>query len=296
MDILNTLLGWPDVVAGPPATPAELDDFQRQSGLSLPDVVREIYLASNGIVIRAGALEVLSLGRAFDYWEGLRNFGIPQCWGYMPLVDNFDSNPWCVCCAEPLTGYVVRIAHDESATIMFRSPTNFFAAINNLHRAGGWCLDEIPHDYADSRRLPQDSETADRLMEAASKLDDVERTDAYRFAISLYSENEWQRIAALLDDRDEYAREAAANRLKAMTASGARQALEAYRASIVDFVDRCAARLREAGIDATVHGDSQLRLNPGPIGLNTEMLYSRRNEPDFVEALIIRSRERLQNS
>lgn len=294
MDVLSTLLNQPDIIAGPPAALADLQAFERESALSVPDVLKEIYSACDGIIIEAGVLEVLSLRGSLTYLQGLRNAGIPPRWGYMPFVDNFDSNPWCVCCAEPLAGYVVRVAHDDSATIMFRSPISFLAAIQDLRRAGSSWLDEIPHEYRDSGRMPRDIETADRLMEAASTLDDVERTDAYRFATSLYSEDEWQRIAALLDDHDENVREAAVCRLKSMTATAAGQAVEAYLSSVSEFAEQCAVRLREAGIDATVHGNSRLRLDPGPIWLNTDMLYSRRNEPNFADDLIQRSRQRLQ--
>jgi hypothetical protein len=74
---------------------------------------RAFYGATNGLTIDGGGsryvsmrpaawMKILPLAEVMPYVEGMRRYGIPQVWGYLPFTDCNDSNPYCaatVCAA-----------------------------------------------------------------------------------------------------------------------------------------------------------------------------------------------------
>ena len=101
MEIIKDILKELDIDAPPGATESELSDFEHDTGLQLPESVRALYATCNGVVLRDGQLEILSLAGVRQHLDGFDQFGIPERWGYFPLTDNNDSNPFCVCCSTP---------------------------------------------------------------------------------------------------------------------------------------------------------------------------------------------------
>jgi len=120
-------------------------------------------------------------------------------------------------------------------------------------------------------------------------MDELEQRDALRFGMWLLSEPQVSEITPLLEHRDEYVRDDAARRLAAMQSSEASQALDKAKNEMRRFVQQCAERLMQAGIKATVIKEINLRLEPGPVWLNMEGLYSRRNDADVYDFILERS-------
>ncbi|HET6883966.1 MAG TPA: SMI1/KNR4 family protein [Pirellulales bacterium] len=296
VDALDKLLQLPDVQAAPPATRSEIDAFSKAAKLAIPKEVVDLYQTCNGASLRNGVLDIRSTSASLAYLEGMRAFGIPQRWGYLPIVENNDSNPWCICCNEPLCGYIVQVNHDDNAAIKFRSLDRFVAAISRQVECDEPFLYKMPADFDTPVRTTQDIDTARRLLQTAEKLVDLERFDALHFAVTLFSDDETNEIVALLDDRDEYVREVAIRRLRRINTPEARRAVREGLGSMRSFVAHCATVLTEAGIRASIHGDVRLRLDDGPIWLNVEMFFGRRHEPEFIEFFIDRAKKLLETA
>jgi hypothetical protein len=284
-----------------PASEAALRKVEAKAGFSVPHSLRSCYLTCDGGRAQHGpegprsAVELLSLEAALKYYPVHGFFA--SFWGYFPFVENNDSSPVCLCCKSPLAGYVVLVVHDDAPRLMFRSPESFFrAAVKHIKGVEFFDTHDLPSEFDGPDRTKKDLAVARQLIDAVASGDalvDQERTDALRFACDLLSDEHVDEIADLLKDDDEYVREHIAKRLKRIPGAKARKALRQFKGDFDSFVNRCARRLRREGIQASVespYGQKTIRIDPGPIWLNMEMFFSRRNRPDAEDFFLERAR------
>ena len=292
----------PGVVSRRGASESELAAFEARTGLALPLEVRQFYQHTNGLEIDRGArLRILNLDEVADYVESFRQFGIPTVWGYFPFTDRNDSNPHCVCCDGPATGYVIRVNHDDTAHIEYRSLGTFFAAVRDVLQQPETDEDEgpslwnLPQDFLPhtSDRIPEDVATAKRLLEFAGSLEagSVERADAERWAITLFSVAEAEEVARLLDEGDEYRRREALAKLSQMNSPAATAALERHRREESEFTREVVRGLTEAGLTVAEVSGGCPRLEPGSVWLNVPMLFTDRRRPTILSEIVQRARE-----
>ena len=196
------------------ATAVELDAFEARTGLSLPAQLRTFYMSTNGLTIDgngsryvsvrpAAWMEILPLAKVVPYVEGMRQYGIPQVWGYFPFTDCNDSNPYCVCCNGPLRNRIVHVFHDDVAQLMFWELRRFLDAVATAVVSRGQDhprLDRLPGEYTSDRedRTEDEVRTGLELLKLADGFTDVEHDDALRFAIALLSEGREAARAAKL--------------------------------------------------------------------------------------------------
>jgi len=214
MDDLQAFFHAVGAAPNPGATAAELDRFEARTGLSLPSQLRAFYGSANGLTIDGGGsryvsvrpaawMEMLPLAEVMPYIEGMRRYGFPQVWGYFPLTDCNDSNPYCVCCKGPLRNRVVHVFHDDVADLKFWDLGRFLDAVATAVASRGTGhprLDRLPGEYTSDRedRTEDEVRTGLELLRLADGLTDVEQHDALRFAIDLLSEgHEAARVAKL---------------------------------------------------------------------------------------------------
>jgi len=214
MDDLRAFFHAVRAAPNPGATAAELDAFEARTGLSLPPQLRAFYGSTNGLTIDGGGLrygsvrpaawmKILTLAEVMPYVEGMRQYGIPQVWGYFPFTDCNDSNPYCVCCKGPLRNRVVHVFHDDVAELKFWDLDRFLDAVATAVASRGTGhprLDRLPGEYTSDRedRTEDEVRTGLELLRLAGGFTDVEQHDALRFAIDLLSEgHEAARVAKL---------------------------------------------------------------------------------------------------
>jgi hypothetical protein len=299
-------LELPGVARNRGALASEFDVFEAQTGLTLPPELRELYALSNGLVVnRGGRLVFHTLEEVANSAYNFEQFGIPRVWGYFPFTDCNDSNPHCVCCDGPAKGYVVCVNHDDIARIEFRSVGSFCAAICRVleasagtHEDGGTgpSLWRLPQDfYPDtSDRTHEDVETARRLLAFAGTLEEgsIERADAERWAITLFSANEVAEVARLLDTGDEYRRNEAIAKLSALNSPQAQAAVQQHRQEMREFSRSVVDALRQGGVTvAEVSQDGSPRLEPGHVWLNLPMFFTRRRSQTILADVVQRARE-----
>lgn len=277
----------------PGATAEQIVAVESAAKLTLPDEVKAFYAASDGATVADGASKILSLAEALELAQGMASFGIPKRWRYFPLTDASDSNPYCVCCREPVQGWIAHVYHDDVATLQFRSFAGFLDALVTTLDGDEPRLDELLHDFSGSKRKKSDIATGNQLLALTKtgELGEVARADALRWSATLMGENQLDVLAKMLEEEDEYTRSDVVDQLRAMDTPAARELMERYRAEMRDFVTRCVEGLREAGIIvAQKEGDYGVRLG-GRCSLNMPMMYTRRRSPTFMADLVKRAKE-----
>lgn len=294
------LLNRGGVNARPGASAADVATFERETGLVLSPDLRAMYSRANGVRINSrGALELLPLDRVASYISSFHSFGIPDCWGYFPFTDLNDSNPHCVCLAGPATGYVVRVFHDDTAALEYRSPRSFMRTVRDVidmdEDEEGAALWDLPRELRlnATDRTPADDATAHQLLSFAATLEEgsIERADAERWALTLFSEAEVAEVVRLLETGDEYRRGEALQKLGAMTVPQAASALQHHRSEMRTFVRQVADALGTAGLTvAEVRGES-VRVEPGRVHLNVPVFFTRRRSPTIMADIVQRVRE-----
>jgi hypothetical protein len=87
---------------------------------------------------------LLSLAKAASYPSPF----FESQFGYLPLIENNDSNPVCVCCKPPLAGYVVCVSHNDSPRLLARSLDGFWSlAVKHVEQADFFDVDDLPSEF-----------------------------------------------------------------------------------------------------------------------------------------------------
>jgi hypothetical protein len=288
------------------ATDAQIRAFEGETGLALPADVRRLYAASNGLDVEwRGHMRVYSLAEAADLVRFMHQFGITDLWGYFPFTDFNDSNPHCVCCAGPVRGYVVRVFHDDVAQIEYRNLATFLASVEQVLDSdegetgeNSASLYELPRDlYPDTiDRTPADIEIGHQLLALAATLAEgsVERADAERWAVTLFSDDEVDEVARLLDEGDQYRRREAIAKLTAMTTPRAQAAVRQHRREMSEFIRQAVHAIRQAGIEVAEINDNCPRLEPGRVWFDVPAYFHRRRAPTVLADMVRRAQELIE--
>ncbi len=276
-----------------PASRTALAEFEKAAKLKLPKDARELYSISDGVVLKKNALQILSLAESLTWVKAFRELEMPACFGYFPCADDYESNPFCICCKKPIKGMIVRVRHDDAADLVFRALDSCIEWLATLESDHDWFSLDKPGDLAGPTRTKMDLNAATELQDRAGSLTDAEQTDAERFALTLLSEAAIDGIIDRLESNDTYVREAAEMILNKMDNPHARDALKDYRDKLREFADRCAQILAESGIKAEYDervgkGWPLLWVEKGAKrnAMSHFFLYDHRNENSFSHDLI----------
>jgi cell wall assembly regulator SMI1 len=283
----------------PGATEAEVGTFEAATGLALPEEVRAIYRTSNGLDVDPAGFEILSLEGALPMARALgASPAAAGHFGYFPLTESNDSNPFCVACRPPLRGRVVHVMHDDDAELRYRDAGSFLDAV--LARVAGTpaaderrrVIDSLPGGYRDSgERSPEEVATGRELLRTARAIDpdDGEHANAMRFGMTLLSAEQVDEVAKLLYE-GHYVREAAVARLKEIGGEKADAAVAEVTAEMGRFSERAAHALRQAGVGVRSVSPHAIVLTARSVGLNMDFLFDERNRPDALSYVVERAK------
>lgn len=270
------------------ALESKILETELSTGLKFPEAYRKFLSKSDGVFFKKQSIKIFSLKESVEYFEKICKFGLTKTWGYFPVLDNNDSNPWCICCRPPLTGYIVHVFHDDSAQIGFRSIENFLAKIQSGPADDVLFLDHPETDFQSNGRTSHDIETAQDLIKNILDYKDIDRNDACRFAMWLFGDEQVDQIAAFLEDEDPYIARDASDRLKAMQSQKSNDAIQTSRKNLAAFIAKAVALLTQAGIQAASENESIVRIHPENIALDMKVFYSQRNKPDAEQKFVER--------
>jgi hypothetical protein len=259
-------------------------------GVKFPANYRKFISESDGIHFKAQKINILSLKESLEYFKSFREFGITQTWGYFPILDNEDSNPWCLCCKTPISGYIVQLFHDDAAQIKFRSLESFFAAIKASERNDALLLDDLEGDFRTTVHDARDVALGRELLKIPPALGEGDRPDACRFAMWLLGDDQVDEVIPLLDDQDPFIARDTAERLATMQCPKAAEALRANKKSLKEFVAKSAELLRQHDVQAAIENESVIRLTPGNVLLDMKVFYAERKDSDAEQKFIERAK------
>jgi cell wall assembly regulator SMI1 len=286
---------------GQPATKARLDKLEKAVRLKLPDDFRELYRTANGFSVDGGSLEFIEV----DEVESMADLA-ESTFGWLPFAHCNDSNYYSVACNEPLRGFVAHLYHDDESKLVCRSLGRFLDVVaereaRRQEAQGSDDEDEVAEqtrlDFIDGdlalavpERTEEDVRAACEVVRLASGLDagTAGHNEALRYAAFLFGAGNEDDLAGLFA-HDEYVRETALRRLQHLGTPRATQVIASYRNDLAAFVERTREALRAAGLRVRGEGYA-ITVDPGNVHLNVEMLYSKRDDPTFLEGLIARLR------
>jgi hypothetical protein len=275
-----------------PASAKSLAFAESVLGSPLPDALRSFYETCDGGGSKGNesSLRLHSIKSSASYAD-VPGF-IDACWGLWPLVENDDSDPWCLCCRSPLAGYVVQVRHGDEPRLMFRSIDDFLRAAAEAADDGDFPDDDALPSQFDAAESTQSDLAAARLLRDMALTDASltadERTDAARFACDLFGDDV-DAISRLLEIESADIREHVSSRLKRIPGEKARKAAKSATDDFDTFVEARGQQLKTAGIAASVvemYGKKTIRLDPGPIWLNMDHFYAERKRADANDAFL----------
>jgi hypothetical protein len=268
-------------------TPAAIAGVEAAFGVRLPDEFRELWALSDGM--DGDGIELLPLSTVAAY-AGAFGGGF----GYVPFAECNDSNPYAVCCREPLRGVVAHVFHDDQARLVCRGLGRFLELVAEARESGE--VDRIEGDLAFDRpdRTAEDA-AARELVRAAEGMDrrDEWRGVALHFAAQLLGPGQEAELADVLALGDEYTREAVLWRWTALGTPEARERLRQDAAAYRDFLAELRRAFEAAGVRTDPDGPGEFRLQPGNVGLNFAMLFADCRRPGAMFEWVQRLKGRL---
>jgi hypothetical protein len=305
MNRYTTLFNSLGALTRPGADPATLARAERALNLRLPEDFRELYRASDGLEIPDLHFEFEPLSQIEQY-AGVLTVGF----GYFPFTNSNDSNPYAICCAEPLTGFIVRLYHDDAPVLACRGLGRFLDLVVELRQrvraenAGQEDkdeydnhIDDLENDLAFDRpeRSAEDARIGRELIRHASGLrtTDVDRGVALTFAVQMFGpghEDDLERALAL---GDEYVREAVLKRCRHLGTSAAAALVRRDAEDLERFVREVVRAVEAAGI--------KVQRSPGSLAWSAEVgpdlpcldrLYGNRHVSNWLESWLEGIRDR----
>src|SRR5262245_15002001 len=104
------------------ADPDAIAQTEAAFGVTFTDDLRDLWTYSEGLA--GDGVEILSLTGAMEYVTLF-----PGGFGYVPFTDCNDSNPYAVCCNEPLRWLVVHVFHDDEVRLVCRGLCRFLELV-----------------------------------------------------------------------------------------------------------------------------------------------------------------------
>ena len=259
-------------VIRPGATADALTQTETRFAVRLPERFRQLYLTSNGFDLPALRMRVLSLGEIEAYGDAFADR-----FKYVPFTDCNDSNPYSICCAEPLAGFIAHVFHDDESRLVCRSLRRFFQLLADAIRTGD-DADRLTGDLdpASPDRSLGDAEIGRELIRYTENLDpnDCARGEALRFATQMFGPGGESELQGVLAAGDEYVREAVLRRRRHLNTPEARAILDADAAEYKRFVTELNRSVAAAGFE------------PSNLRLNLPNLHGGRNRPGFLAELL----------
>jgi hypothetical protein len=278
---VDGLLSRGDVANGEPAPRASIDDLARRFEAVLPVSLIALWGATDGLSLESldahilGPTEVIRMIDKESWPPGL----VDQ--GFLPLLDDHQSNYVTVCVREPLAFRVVHLPHDDESRLLYRDVDSFIhALIEALDRCEPACLffHDADGDYLpDAPRNQVDQRAAQSLMATDGKRDE------WNYAAQLLDASNLAEWATLLET-DHFVRRDVVARMEKMREPAIRDLLRRDRVAFKEFAIRVAEAAREAGLEVGRLERGALQI--GGSWMNLECFFHRRNIPDAIPRML----------
>lgn len=276
------------------ATREDIARVEKLFGIELPDEFFRLWLYSDGLT--SDGIDIASLPEIEKY-AGI----FPGGFDCVPFTDSNDSNPYAICCREPLRGFVVHIYHDDEPDLICRDWRRFLELVATVREndSDEEDVDRINGDFAFdlADRATEDAVTARSLVRVAETMDpdDWWRTPALRFAAQLFGPGDEDALANVMAVGNEYTREVVRRRWQGLGTTAARDHLRKDDAAFRSFLRELRQAMEAAGLQTEKGGrGEEFRLQPGNIGLNFVMMFAQCRRPGAMAEIVQRFVDRQQ--
>jgi hypothetical protein len=280
-DAVDQLLARNDVGVGEPAPRAYVEDLVERFGAELPPPLIELWGATDGVALESldahilGPTEVILLIDEHAWPQGL----VGQ--GFLPVLDDHQSNYLAVIVREPLAFRVAHLPHDDGSRLLYRDVDSFIRALLEaldqgesadlfFHDARGDYPPDAPRNRAD--------QSAARVLMATNGA----RAE-WNYAAQLLDASNLAEWATLLET-DHFVRRDVRARMEKMTDPAIRELLQRDRVAFDEFATKAAEAAREAGL--AVGRRERDALQVGGKWMNLESFFHRRRIPDAVPRML----------
>lgn len=285
---LPTLLRWADFQPRTGAAPAAIERVESVFGVRLPDDLAALWAYTDGAA--GDGIDLLSPAAAEGYAAAFAGG-----FGCVPFTDCNDSNPYAVCCRDPLAGFVAHVFHDDAPALVCGSLGRFLELVAGARDGGD--VDRIAGDLAfkHPERTAEDAVAARELVRAVAAMEpgDLWRGTALRFAAQLMGAGQEDELTGVLALGDEYTREAVRERWAALGTPAAGEQLRADAAAYRAFLAELRRAFEAAGVRTEAAGRDGFRLQPGNVGVNFAMLFAACRRPGAMDEWVQRFKARL---
>lgn len=280
-DTVDRLLARGGVSAVGPASRADIDEVAGRFGATLPAPLIELWGATDGVALDPldahilGPTEVILLVEDQAWPAGL----VDQ--GFLPVLDDHQSNYLAAIVKGPLAYRVAHLPHDDAGRLLYRDLDPFLGAL--LHaldqdETADTFFRRTHGDYSpDAPRTREDRAAARALMAT-----DGER-DEWNYAAQLLDAEDVAEWATLLET-DHFVRRDVVARMEQMTAPAIRELLRRDQAAFEEFAAEVAEAAREAGFEVGRRQRDALQV--GGKWMNLECFFHRRRIPDAIPRML----------
>jgi hypothetical protein len=280
-DALDQLLARGDVATGEPAPRAYVDDLAGRFGAVLPASLIELWCATDGVALDSlnahilGPAEVILMVDEQVWPPGL----VDQ--GFLPVLDDHQSNYLAVLVREPLAFRVAHLPHDDGSRLLYRDVDSFLRALLKAleqDESADLFFHDTNGDYPpDAPRTRADQSAARAMMATGGTRDE------WNYAAQLLDASNLAEWATLLET-DHFVRRDVVARMEKMTDPAIRELLRRDRVAFEEFATRAAEAAREAGLEVGRRERDALQV--GGTWMNLDGFFHRRGIPDAVPRML----------
>ena len=279
-DFLDQLLDRDDVVRGEPSSPSVTDVLATRFGARFPDSLLRIW--------RTGSLAFETLDAHIPGPSEILQLIEDGTWagqlltrGFVPVLDDHQSN-YLVAIVHPLLAYrVAHLPHDDGSRLLYRDLNAFAKGLLDALDAGEFAdmfFHETQGDYpADAPRPVSDQDAARALMATDGSQEE------WNYAAQLFDASNLPEWAKLLET-DHFVRRDVVARLRQMQSPAIQELLKRDQLSFVAFVADAAEAARKAGLKVGEQMKDVLQV--GGKWMSMEAFFHRRNIPNAMPRMI----------
>ena len=280
--IIEELLKHAQEGAGNPSSTSEIEEIERRFGGPVPDSLKKLWQYRQPLSFPKVDAHVLSPAEIISLIERLYGPSPVITRGFLPVLDDHQSNYVALCMRKPLEPRIVYIPHDDGSRLLYR---NFDGLVSGLisaikkRRLTDIFFNETAGDYpVQGERTPEDHAAARQLLLTDGKL------EQFNHAMQLLDErnlSEWAKLIEL-NGRVRYH---ALLRMKKMKSLEIRKLLKQDQINLEVFCAEVLAAVIGAGHKASSEELGSLEI--GEESWDLEMFYFRRHIPNAIPRILL---------
>jgi hypothetical protein len=246
VDFIDQLLSRAEVRLGSPASPSSIDALGERFGAAIPGPLDRLWRAGETIALKtldahiASPTEILQWTNNGSWGEQLIEYG------FVPILDDHQSNYLAVIVRPPLAFRVVRLPHDDESRLLYRDLDSFAKALLMALDAGESADSFFSGTQGD---YPPDTPRSRNDQDAARALLTTDGTcGEWNYAIQLLDAANLAEWANLLET-DHFVRRDAVARMRLMQAPTIQELLKRDQQAFEEFARAAADAARRAGLE-----------------------------------------------